>query len=100
MKIFFVLILINLLAAHPVLAEEPAAPATPGLPSNPVSTEMSLEQATKQVVSGAAGRVLSAKTEDIDGKKMHVIKILTEDGRIQQQIVDAQSGALVDKDIK
>lgn len=100
MKIFCVLILINLLATKVVLAEESVTSVSPALPSNPVSTEISLEQATKQVVSGTSGRVLSAKTEDIDGKKVHVIKILTDDGRIQQQVVDAQNGALIDKDIK
>ncbi len=75
----------------------PAAGATP---NNPANAELTLELATKKVINSISGRVLSAKTEEVDGKRVHVVKILTEDGRIQQQAVDALSGTLVDTDLK
>ncbi|MCX7089476.1 MAG: hypothetical protein NTV00_15670 [Methylococcales bacterium] len=62
-------------------------------------TAVGLEQATKQVISSNyASRVLSAKTEEIDGRKVHIIKTLTPDGRIQQQTIAADTGALLDID--
>lgn len=58
---------------------------------------ITLEQATRQVISNNfASRVLSAKTEEFEGRKVHVIKTLTPDGRIQQQTIDADTGALLD----
>lgn len=103
MKIFVVLLLINLMTAGNLLADEPAPATSSTVSQSAVSTagaELSLEQATKQVVSASVGRVLSAKTEEQEGKKIHVIRILTEDGRIQQRAVEAATGSWVDKDVK
>ncbi len=64
-----------------------------------ITTEASLEQVTRQVInSHYASRILSARTEDLDGKKVHVIKMLTQDGRIQQQTFAADTGALLNTD--
>jgi uncharacterized membrane protein YkoI len=57
---------------------------------------LSLDQATKKIIQQNKSKILSAKTEMINGRNVHVIKILTQDGRIQYLKVDADSG----KDIK
>lgn len=111
MKNFRLILLINGCIASAVFATEPS-PALPALPASNIAptptpppaaiviNEISLEQATKQVANAIAGRVLSAKTEDTEGKRLHVIKILTADGRIQQQIIDVNTGAIVDMEEK
>ncbi|NOT84537.1 MAG: hypothetical protein HOP02_07095 [Methylococcaceae bacterium] len=97
-----VLIALGLIRFEAVLAE--STPTSTPAPSTvpevaPVAPEMSLEQATKQVItSHYASRVLSAKTEEINGRKVHVIKTLTLDGRIQQQTIAADTGVLLDID--
>lgn len=58
-----------------------------------ISVALTLEQAAKQVLGSHSGsRMLSARTEEVDGRKVHVIKTLSTEGRIQQQILDADSG--------
>lgn len=59
---------------------------------------VSLDEATKIVRQDKAKKILGAKTETIDGRDIHIIKVLTPDGRVQQIRVDAQSGKLLDKD--
>ena len=56
---------------------------------------ISLDEATKQIIEGTYNKVLSAQTEVIDGKVVHVIKVLTPDGRIQYYKIDAETGQLV-----
>lgn len=56
---------------------------------------LSLDQATKKIIEQNENKVMGAKTEVIDGKKVHVIKILTSDGRVQYLKVDAQTGKLI-----
>lgn len=95
MKKTVVMIMITL-TAYGLADAEPIPTIAPDSPP-PVVSEVSLEQVTKQVMSGHnASRVLSAKTEEIDGRKAHIIKILTPDGRIQQQTFAADTGALLD----
>ena len=53
---------------------------------------LSLEQATKQIIENDKSKVLGAKTEVINGKDVHVIKILTPDGRVQYLKIDAETG--------
>ncbi len=82
------LLLIYVLGMAPVFAETPIA-------TNVVP--ITLEDATKQVInSNYASRVLSAKTDEFEGRKVHVIKTLTLDGRIQQQTIDADTGNILD----
>ncbi|WP_341326072.1 PepSY domain-containing protein [Methylotuvimicrobium sp. KM2] len=59
---------------------------------------VSLDEATKQVRQDSRVKVLGAKTESIEGRKVHVIKILTPDGRIQYQRIDAETGRLLGRD--
>ena len=56
---------------------------------------VSLDEATKQIIEGTYNKVLGAQTEIIDGKEVHVIKVLTPDGRIQYYKIDAETGQLV-----
>jgi len=56
---------------------------------------LTLDEATKKVISGGNKRVLGAQTEIIDGKEVHVIKVLTPDGRIQHYLIDAETGELI-----
>jgi len=56
---------------------------------------LTLDQATKKIIEQNKNKVLGAKTELIDGKKVHVIKVLTSDGRVQYLNVDADTGKLV-----
>ncbi|WP_411725311.1 PepSY domain-containing protein [Methyloglobulus sp.] len=56
---------------------------------------VSLDQATQQIIRDGNKRVLGATTEIIDGRAVHIIKVLTPDGRIQHYKIDAETGALI-----
>jgi len=56
---------------------------------------LSLDQATRKIMEQNKSKILSAKTEMINGKEVHVIKVLTRDGRIQYMKVDADSGTII-----
>ncbi|MDO9162381.1 MAG: PepSY domain-containing protein [Methylococcaceae bacterium] len=58
---------------------------------------VSLDDATKQIIEGTYDKVLGAQTELIDGKQVHVIKVLTPDGRIRYYRIDAETGQLVNE---
>lgn len=61
-----------------------------------VSTPISLDQATQQIIkNNSTLKVLGAETEIIECKLVHVIKVLTPDGRIQHYKIDAESGELI-----
>ena len=61
-----------------------------------VSTPISLDQATKQIIKNDSNiRVLGAETDIIDGKQVHVIKVLTPDGRIVHYKIDAETGEII-----
>ncbi|MBS3951442.1 MAG: PepSY domain-containing protein [Methylomicrobium sp.] len=57
---------------------------------------VSLDEATRQVLSDPQNKVLGAKTEIINEREVHIIKVLTADGRIQHFIVDAETGNLLE----
>jgi hypothetical protein len=52
---------------------------------------VSLDAAVDRARQGG-GRVLSAETVSEDGRRIHVIKILTEDGRVRSFAFDAATG--------
>ncbi|MEC4749464.1 PepSY domain-containing protein [Methylomicrobium sp. Wu6] len=56
---------------------------------------ISLDQATRQVLGSGNHRVLGAQTLMINGREVHVIKVLTHDGRIRYFRIDAETGALL-----
>jgi len=55
-------------------------------------TRVSLDQATHQIINNSNFRVLGAFTVVIDGKEVHVIKVLTPDGHIRHFRIDAETG--------
>ena len=62
----------------------------------PYGMPISLDQATKQIIKNDSSlRVLGAETEIIECKLVHVIKVLTPDGRIQHFKIDAETGEII-----
>ena len=57
--------------------------------------QINLDDAAKKIIEGNERKVLGAKTEVIDGKEVHVIKVLTDDGRIQHHKIDAETGEIL-----
>ena len=53
---------------------------------------ISLDQAVAQARQQYNGKVLSAETVRVDGRKVHRIKILTKNGRVKRTQIDARSG--------
>jgi uncharacterized membrane protein YkoI len=53
---------------------------------------ISLNEAVSRARQQDKGKVLSAETVNVDGRKVHRIKILTKDGRVKRTQVDAGSG--------
>jgi hypothetical protein len=62
-----------------------------------LESEVSLDEAVKQIIEGTYDKVLGAQTEVIDSKEVHVIKVLTPDGRIRYYRIDAETGQLVNE---
>jgi uncharacterized membrane protein YkoI len=60
-----------------------------------IATRVSLDQATHEIISESQSRVLGAHTEIIDGREVHVIKVLTADGHIRHYRIDAETGELI-----
>ena len=61
---------------------------------NSLLAYVSLDEATKQIIEGTYNKVLGATTELIDGREVHIIKVLTPDGRIKYYKIDAETGQL------
>jgi uncharacterized membrane protein YkoI len=53
---------------------------------------ISLDQAVSQARQQYQGKVLSAETTTVNGRKVYRIKILTSDGRVKRTQIDARSG--------
>lgn len=60
-----------------------------------LTARVSLDQATQQIIRDGKSRVLGAQTVVIEGREVHIIKILTPDGRIQHLKIDAETGAVI-----
>jgi hypothetical protein len=56
--------------------------------------EMSLDAAVAMVRERFGGKVISASTTSAGGKKVHVIKVLSDEGRVRTVRVDAQTGRI------
>ena len=50
----------------------------------------SLDEAVSKIRSQSNGRILSAKTADNNGERIHQIRVLTKDGRVQRFEVKAK----------
>ncbi len=81
MRHFITISVLALIASHPCFAD-----------SELLLTRVSLDQATHQVIKEYKFRVLGAHTEIIDGREVHVIKVLTADGHIRHYRIDAETG--------
>jgi uncharacterized membrane protein YkoI len=53
---------------------------------------ISLDEAVSRARQRDKGKVLSAETIRVDGRKAYRIKILTKDGRVKRTRIDAASG--------
>ncbi|WP_394752915.1 PepSY domain-containing protein [Crenothrix sp.] len=60
-----------------------------------ILTRVSLDQATQQILSMANHKVLGATTEILEGKEVHIIKVLDADGWIKFYKIDAETGILI-----
>lgn len=56
---------------------------------------ISLDEAVAQARWQHEGKVLSAETIRVDGRKLYRIKILTRDGRVKRTQVDAATGQIL-----
>ena len=56
---------------------------------------ISLDEATQQLLKTGSMRILAAKTEVKEGRNVHIIKVLTDDGRIQYEKIDEQTGRIL-----
>ncbi len=56
---------------------------------------LTLDDAVKKIIRQQNYKVLATKTESGNGKQVHIIKVLTPDGRIQYIKIDADSGEIV-----
>jgi uncharacterized membrane protein YkoI len=90
---WLVLLLATLLTTGPVLASSSYYPrmliAQRGHADN---GGISLDEAVAKARRHNEGKVLSAETIRVDGRKVHRIKILTQDGRVKRTRIDARTG--------
>ncbi len=56
-----------------------------------------LEAAAERVKERFDGRVLGGKTVTEEGRTVHVIRVLTPDGRVRHVRVDAESGKILEE---
>ncbi len=61
-----------------------------------VLAKVSVDEAARKVADDKKSRVLGAKTEVIEGRKVHVIKTLSDEGRVENEKVDAETGKTLD----
>jgi hypothetical protein len=53
---------------------------------------ISLDEAVSRARRKSNGKVLSAETVRVDGRKVYRIKILTKDGRVRREQIDPETG--------
>ncbi len=57
---------------------------------------ITLEDVIKKIMQDPKNKILAAKTEVLEGKKIHTVKLLTPSGHIQYLKIDAASGKNLD----
>jgi hypothetical protein len=88
-----ILLLSTLLATAPVLAARPHYP--PLLLAQKGHADkggISIDEAIALARQHNKGKVLSAETIRVDGRKVYRIKMLTKDGRVRRIRIDARTG--------
>lgn len=68
--------------------QPPAESHPPGAPA------LSLDRAIAQAEQHFRARVVRANEEDVDGKRVYVLRLLSEEGRVWTVRIDAQSGVM------
>lgn len=91
MKNLILITTLVLVWGNPCRAEDGEVNAIP----EAIPQAISLETAANQLIKDENNRVLGAETEQMDDKSIHVIKVLTEQGRIRHFKFDAQTGQLL-----
>lgn len=56
---------------------------------------INLDDATRLILKQGNKRVLAATTKMINGREIHIIKVLTPDGHIQHYKIDAENGKII-----
>ena len=62
------------------------------LPVTHAAAEVSLDQAVEQAKQRVGGRVISAETRNRDGRQVHNIRILTDEGKVRRLRINADGG--------
>lgn len=60
--------------------------------SNTMLSYVSLDEAAQHIIEGTFDKVLGAQTEIINGQEVHIIKVITPDGRIRYYRINAETG--------
>jgi len=61
-------------------------------PSHSERNGISLDEAVSRVRRQSGGKILSAETVHVDGRRVHRIKVLTTNGRVTLVDIDADTG--------
>lgn len=90
-----VLALGSALAAPAALADRPAqAQRDQGARHGPrAESGISLDEAVNRAERKYRARVIRAETREANGQRVHVLRLLSEDGRVWTVKIDAASGA-------
>ncbi|MBT2969361.1 MAG: hypothetical protein B6D72_11580 [gamma proteobacterium symbiont of Ctena orbiculata] len=62
------------------------------IPSLSARADISLDQAVEQAKQRLGGRVISAETRERDGKRVHNVRILTNEGKVRRLRINAEGG--------
>jgi len=84
--------LLSLCAAMPLLADSQEQRGRERYQERRNSEYVDLDRAVSRVRDRTGGRILSAKTKRSDGRPVHVIRVMTENGKVRRIRVDAGSG--------
>ena len=82
----------------PTQSEQPAPPGPPGLPGNGLretpgnSPGVSLDHVIEQVEKRHSARVVRYETSESDGRRLYVLRLLSDQGRVWTVKVDAETG--------
>ncbi len=82
-----------MLASTPVMASPSDNPFLPMAQHGHSGNEgISLDEAVQRARQQYRGKILSAETVRVDGRKVYRIKILTKDGRVERMHIDVRTG--------
>ena len=80
-------------AAAPA-AQPPQTPAESHPPGTPGSTLLSLDGAIALAEQHFKARVVRAAEEEVEGRRVYVLRLLSEEGRVWTVRVEAQTGVM------